>query len=164
MRLVTNLVKNMNVGEAVVQLSHLNKKAALMLSKVLKSAVANAKNNFSMDPEKLFIKSVTTDMGKVMKRYMARARGSAFVIRRKTSHVNVVLEERKKAKPSATKFTFLKKKGEEKPQISSDQKEATSEKLVKEEGRKSHVFKTDEQLKMNKIQQKRRLFDRRGGE
>ncbi len=161
MRLATNLMKNMNVGDALTQLNHLDKKASPILIKLLKSAIANAKNNFSLDPERLYIKSITTDMGKVMKRYMARARGSAFTIRRKMCHVNVVLEERKSAKASKSKFSFLKKKTEAQ---NLDQQGAVNEKPVKEEGRKSQVFKTDEQMKMNKIQQKRRLFNRKSGE
>ncbi|MCX6797338.1 MAG: 50S ribosomal protein L22 [Candidatus Doudnabacteria bacterium] len=161
MRLATNLMKNMNVGDALTQLNHLDKKASPILIKLLKSAIANAKNNFFLDPERLYIKSITTDMGKVMKRYMARARGSAFTIRRKMCHVNVVLEERKLAKASKSKFSFLKKKTEVQ---NLDQQGAVNEKPVKEEGRKSQVFKTDEQMKMNKIQQKRRLFNRKSGE
>src|SRR3989338_6142428 len=93
MRLVTNLVKNMPVEEAITQLTFTNKKAAGMLAKLLKSAVANAENNFSMKPEQLYIKSVTCDMGQTMKRYFPRARGSAFTIRRKLAHVDIVLEE-----------------------------------------------------------------------
>ncbi len=164
MRLVTNLVKNMSVGDAMVQLLHLNKKAAPILIKLLKSAVANAKNNFSLDPEKLYIKSITTDMGKVMKRYMPRARGSAATIRRKMSHVNVVLEEKRHTKLGKTKFDFFKKKEavEEKPGL--DQKEATNEKPVKEEGKRPQLFRSEEQIKQNRAQQKRRLFNRKSGE
>src|SRR5437868_1981305 len=80
MRLVTNLVKKMPVEEAILQLQFSNKKAAGMLAKVLRSAVANAENNFSLKSEDLIVKSVSCDMGQTMKRYMPRARGSAFVI------------------------------------------------------------------------------------
>src|SRR5258708_3485760 len=69
MRLVTNLVKNMNVGDALAQLTHTNKKAAPMVSKLLRSAIANTTNNFSLNADHLFIKSITTDQGAVMKRY-----------------------------------------------------------------------------------------------
>lgn len=94
MRLVTNLVKNMRLNDAMTQLSFTNKKAAGMLQKLLQSAAANAEHNFSMNRDGLFIKEVTCDMGPVMKRSFPRARGSAFMIRRKLSHVNVILEER----------------------------------------------------------------------
>jgi large subunit ribosomal protein L22 len=164
MRLVTNLVKNMNALDALTQLQHANKKAAPMLIKLIQSAVANAKNNFSLDPQHLYIKSITADMGKVMKRYFPRARGSAFEIKRKMSHINIVLEERKKGKGSKVKAGFLNKPKEEEKVENVDQQKAVHEKPVKEEAKKSQVFKTDEQLKMSKVANKRRLFNRKTGE
>lgn len=106
MRLVTNLVKGMRLSEAMTQLSFTNKKGAKMLQKLLQSAAANAEHNFSMNRNSLFIKELTCDMGPVLQRSFPRARGSAFMIRRKMSHVNVILEERevklkKKQKPKA---------------------------------------------------------------
>lgn len=106
MRLVTNLVKDMRLSEAMTQLTFTNKKGAKMLQKLLQSAAANAEHNFSMNRDSLFIKELTCDMGPVLQRSFPRARGSAFMIRRKMSHVNVILEERavklkKKQKPKA---------------------------------------------------------------
>jgi large subunit ribosomal protein L22 len=164
MRLVTNLVNGMNAMDALVQLQHANKKASPMLIKLLQSAIANAKNNFSLEPEHLYIKSITADMGKVMKRYFPRARGSAFTIRRKMSHINLVLEERKQRKASKVKLGFLGRPQKEEKVESIDQKEATSQKPSSEEKKKSQVFKTDEQQKMNKVANKRRLFNRKTGE
>ena len=166
MRLVTNMVKNMNVADALAQLAHANKKAAPMLVKLLQSAVANAQNNFSLAPEHLYIKTITTDMGKVMKRYFPRARGSAFVIRRKMAHVNVVLEERKKGKLAASRTSFLRRK-EAKPEhqeSSIDAKEATNTKPVTGEVKKTRTIKSSEQIKGNTVAQKRRLFNRKSGE
>jgi large subunit ribosomal protein L22 len=103
MRLVTNLVKDMRVNDALTQLQFTNKKAAQMVTKLLQSAAANAENNFSLNRDSLFIKEITCDMGSVMKRSFPRARGSAFMIKRKLSHVNVILEERAvKAKKKKT--------------------------------------------------------------
>jgi large subunit ribosomal protein L22 len=166
MRLVTNLIKNMNVADALVQLDHLDKKAAPMVVKLLSSAVANAKHNFSYDPEKLYIKSITADQGPVLKRYFPRARGSAFVIRRKLCHVNIVLEEKAKGKTGSSRLSFLKRaaKSEDKAAENVDQQAATSAKAPKEEGRKPQIFKSEEQVKQSKAQQKRRLFNRKSGE
>jgi large subunit ribosomal protein L22 len=164
MRLVTNLVKNMNALDAIVQLQHTEKKASPMLIKLIQSAVANAKNNFSLDPQHLFIKSITADMGKVMKRYFPRARGSAFEIKRKMSHINIVLEERKKGKASKAKAGFLNRPKEEPKVANVDQQKAVNEKPVKEEPKKSQVFRTDEQKKMSNVANKRRLFNRKSGE
>ena len=164
MRLVTNLVKNMNVNDAMAQLAHTEKKASPMVMKLLQSAVANATNNFSLDADYLFIKEITTDQAAVMKRYFPRARGSAFVIRRKLCSVNVTLEERKKGKVSTKKTSFLKKAEKPTTVESVDAKEASNTKPEKTLGRKSEIGKTDEQTKMNKIQNKRRLFNRKTGE
>jgi large subunit ribosomal protein L22 len=162
MRLVTNLIKNLPVEQALVQLQHTNKKASEMVIKLLKSAVANAQNNFSLKPENLYVKSLTCDMGRMLKRYMPRARGSAFTIRRKMSHVNIVLGERAvKGKKSAFNL-FKKEKEQDKPE-NVDQEVATNEKPVKDTTKKSQVGKTDEQKKMNTIANKRRLFNRKTG-
>ncbi len=164
MRLVTNLIKGMNAQDAIVQLQHANKKAAPMLIKLLESAIANAKNNFSYDTQFLFVKDVTADMGKVMKRYFPRARGSAFEIKRKMCHINLVLEERKAGKASKAKLGFLNKAKEEPAEVSVDSKEAVNKRAASDEKKKSQVFKTDEQMKMNKVANKRRLFNRKTGE
>ena len=165
MRLVTNLVKGMNAADAIIQLQHTEKKASGMLIKLIQSAIANAKNNFSLEPDHLYIKALTCDMGKVMKRYFPRARGSAFVIRRKMSHVDIILEERKKAKASKTRLGFLTRQKPEELSANAnvDQQEAVAKK-EKEETKKPRLFKTDEQVKMNKVQNKRRLFNRKSGE
>ena len=165
LRLVTNMVKGMNVVDALTQLHHTDKKAAPMVVKLLESAVANAKNNFSLDVERLFVKSLTADQATVMKRYFPRARGSAFTIRRKTSHINVVLEERKSGKASKSRISLFNKAKDQKPEVESvDQKIATNEKPAKDTVKKSQVFKTDEEKKMNKVANKRRLFNRKTGE
>lgn len=116
MRLVTNLVKNMRLNDAVTQLQFTNKKGAKMLQKLLQSAAANAEHNYSLNRDGLFIKTITCDMGPVMKRSFPRARGSAFMIRRKMSHVNVELEEREvKAKKKKAPVVPKAVKPEAKP-------------------------------------------------
>jgi large subunit ribosomal protein L22 len=111
-RLVTNLVKNMRVADALVQLQFTNKKGADMVAKLLRSAAANGENNFSMNRDQLYIQSITTDMGPVLQRSFPRARGSAFIIRRKMAHVNVVLEERGGKAKTAAKVPKTTKKAE----------------------------------------------------
>ena len=164
MRLVTNMVKGMNALDAMTQLQHANKKASPILIKLIQSAIANAKNNFSLDTDHLFIKSISADMGKVMKRYFPRARGSAFVIRRKMSHINIVLEERKKGKAGKVKAGFLNREKPQEKVESVDAQEAANTKPAKEAVKKSQIFKSDEQVKMSKVANKRRLFNRKSGE
>lgn len=163
MRLVTNLIKGLPVEQALVQLQFINKKAAPMLTKLIRSAVANAEHNFSLSPDTLYIKDLTCDMGKVMKRYFPRARGSAFVIRRKLAHVHVTLEARAgKHKKSGTIITEEKSE-EVTPKTTAS---ATLPKETKARDGKVPVTKTkqaavksSEQVKTNKAQQKRRLFN-----
>jgi large subunit ribosomal protein L22 len=91
-RLLADLVRGMPLKEAKLQLEYENKNASLPLLKLLNSAESNATHNFKLDPEGLYIKEIRVDGGPVLKRYMPRARGRATPIRKKTSHVVVVLE------------------------------------------------------------------------
>ena len=93
-RLVIDLVRGKDVGEALVLLDHLPKKGASIVSKTLRSVVANAENTQSVDVDRLYIKSIAVDGGTVMKRFTPRAHGRATVIRKRTSHLTVVVDER----------------------------------------------------------------------
>lgn len=93
-RLVADLVRGKNVHDALKTLAFLNKKTGLLLQKLLNSAVANAEFNNKMDIDKLFVKSITVDQGPALKRFRPRAQGRASGIRKKTSHINVILGER----------------------------------------------------------------------
>jgi len=92
-RLVTNLVKGMPVGLAIEQLLFLKKDAAVVVRKLIESAVANAVHNAKLDKNDLFIKTLTSDGGPTLKRWRARARGSAATIRKRTAHVAIVLSD-----------------------------------------------------------------------
>ena len=94
-RLVANLIHGKNVGDAMNILQFTRKKAARVLQKLLKSALANAEENHKVvDVDDLFIQRVSVDQGVVWKRTMPRARGSANVIRKRTSNVTLVLGEK----------------------------------------------------------------------
>lgn len=93
-RLVANMVRGKNVGEAIKILMFLNKKSAVLIKKIIESAVANADYKKSVDLDKLFVKTITVDQGSVFKRFRPRAQGRASGIRKRTSHINVVLDER----------------------------------------------------------------------
>jgi large subunit ribosomal protein L22 len=90
-RLVTDLLKNLTIQQARLQLSLLSKKAAHPILKLLNSAAASARHNFDLDPEKLRVKNITVNQGNVMKRYKPRAQGRASPIRRRTARVEVIL-------------------------------------------------------------------------
>ena len=90
-RSVANLVRGKSVEQALNTLNFLSKKAADPLCGLILSAIANAKNNFNIEKDNLIIKEFTVNSGYILKRRMPRARGSAFPINKRTSHVNLVL-------------------------------------------------------------------------
>ena len=90
-RSVANLVCGKSVEQALDILNFLNKKAADPLCMLLKSAIANAKNNFGIDKTGLMVKELRVDAGYILKRRMPRARGSASPINKRTSHIKLVL-------------------------------------------------------------------------
>ena len=93
-RVVMNLIRGKNVADAFAILTVTPKAGADVIEKVLKSAVANAENNFDMNVDKLYISSAYVDQGPTLKRIHPRSRGQAFSILKRTSHVTVVVAER----------------------------------------------------------------------
>lgn len=93
-RLVADMVRGKDVNEAVKTLTFMNKKTAGLIKKLIESAVANADYKKVMDVDNLFVKAIWVDQGPVLKRFRPRAQGRAFGVRKKTSHINVVLEEK----------------------------------------------------------------------
>ena len=91
---VIDLIRNKNVGEAMAILKLTPKAAAELVEKLLKSAIANAENNFGMDVEKLYVAEIFANQGPTLKRVRPRAQGRAFRIRKRTSHITVVLKEK----------------------------------------------------------------------
>lgn len=92
-RLVANLIQKMTVEKALDQLRFINKLASGPVTKLLKSAIANAEHNFELEKNNLFIKELTVGQGPTLKRSMPRAHGRATPIRRRTSHINLILGE-----------------------------------------------------------------------
>ena len=92
-RLVADLIKGKSVAEALVALDILPKRASVPLKKLVLSAVANAKENFKTDAGGLIVKEFRVDKGVVLKRSMPRAMGRAFGIKKRTSHIHLVLGE-----------------------------------------------------------------------
>jgi large subunit ribosomal protein L22 len=90
-RLVADQVRGMPVGSATNLLSFSNKKAAVLVKKLLLSAVANAENNDGADVDELKVAKIFVDEGTVMKRMHARAKGRGARILKRTSHITVVV-------------------------------------------------------------------------
>ena len=93
-RIVIDLIRNKSVAEAIGILNNTPKAASEHLIKLLNSAIANATNNHNMDAEKLYVAEAFANPGPILKRIMPRAQGRAFRIRKRTSHITLVLKER----------------------------------------------------------------------
>ncbi len=93
-RPVIDLVRGKSVDEALAILQHTPRRAAGLIAKVINSAAANAVNNFDMDEDELFIAECYINEGATLRRFRPRARGMAAPIQKRTSHIEVVLEER----------------------------------------------------------------------
>src|SRR3989344_9692027 len=92
-RLVANALRGLPANEAEAQLYLRPQRASKPLLKLLRSAIANAKNNQKTDPDKLVVESIQVDSGPVLKRFLPRAMGRATPILKRTSHVTLVLKE-----------------------------------------------------------------------
>ncbi len=105
-RMVVDVIRGMYVKDALAQLANMQKRAARAVAKLLNSAVANAKNITldQVNDDELRIKEIRVDQGPTYKRYMPRAHGRATMIRKKTSHIYVVITDGKDEKVSGQIF------------------------------------------------------------
>ena len=92
-REVTREIQGLPVSAALDLLTFTPKKAAFLVGKTLKSAIANAENNANLKPDGLVVKEATVGEGPTLKRIMARARGSASRIQKRTSHIRIILSD-----------------------------------------------------------------------
>lgn len=93
-RIVADMVRGKMVNDAIRILTFDNKKPSLMIKKLVESAVANADQKQVIDVDNLYIKEIMVDKGPFMKRFQPRAQGRAFVIKKKSSHISLILDER----------------------------------------------------------------------
>lgn len=150
-RLVADLIRGKKIEEAQAILRFTIKKAARPLLKLLKSALASATNNFRMEESNLYVSKILVDEGPKYKRWRARARGQAFEIQKKTSHITIVLEEIKKKAKKVKKVKRAKK-------IKEVKKEVVEKKKRKEKPR----FKAELETKRPRIERgAKRVFRRK---
>lgn len=98
-RLVIDVIRGMDVTRAQTQLQFLKKAAALPVLKLLNSAIANAEHNFQIGKDTLFVKTVMADGGPILHRWTPKAFGRSAPIRKRTSHITLVLEQSKSKTP-----------------------------------------------------------------
>ena len=122
-RLVVDSVRGMGVAAAEIQLSQTIKRSAPEIEKLLKSAIANAENNFGLDRDNLFVEEIRVGEGPRLKRWLPRAHGRATQILKRTSQVVIALNERVEGKNRKSKEQLEKER---------KAREAAKEKMIKE--------------------------------
>lgn len=160
-RLVADLIRGMDAGEAAVQLNFSVKSAALPLAKLLKSAVSNAEENFNLDKNNLFIKEIRVDEGQTIKRWRPRAFGRATMIRKRTAQVSLVLEE--KEPTDIDKQVAVKKQDSKEDIISIDD----FEQIKKTDKSDIKDKETDQEVKIKKVDKKgfvNKIINRKSGQ
>ena len=103
-RVVADMVRGKGVAEAKLIVSAAVKKAKHPIGDLIDSAIANAKNNFGIEADNLFIKEIRVDGGVILKRYMPVSRGSSHPIKKRTSHIKVTLAPKDVSKSKEVKI------------------------------------------------------------
>jgi large subunit ribosomal protein L22 len=147
---VANLIKNLPVDVAKARLMLTPRRASEPLLKLLKSAIANAKNNYKIEANKLFVKSIIVNKGPMFTRWFPRAMGAVDPIQKKTTHVLLVLGVKDQKKE-----TFIYK------EIDKKEKNKTEKKQKQEENKKSEIKLKDEDKKIESVEEKKRFFRRK---
>ena len=93
-KIVADLIRGKNVNEALSIIKYTPKASSEILEKLLKSAIANAENNHDMRHENLYVAEIYANQGPTLKRIRPAAKGSAVRIRKRTSHITIVLKEK----------------------------------------------------------------------
>lgn len=135
-RLVADLIRGRDVREARSILNFTLKRAARPILKLLNSAIASAKNNFHKEENNLYIKTIKVDEGPALKRWMPRARGRADLIKKRTSHVTLILSEkeekanRKKERKKSLEEEVIEEKEPKKVEKKEEGKKKKTKKLI----------------------------------
>jgi len=143
-RLIADLIRGMEIIEAENQLKFTTKKAGRPILKLLNSAVANASHNFSIKKDDLYISKIQVNEGPPLKRWTPRAMGRATPIIKRTSHIDMILETKKRIKAKKKKKEKLETiKLEELEKISTEKtkKEKYSKKPITLEKKSSNKSK-----------------------
>lgn len=93
-KIVVDLIRGKQVDQALAILQFTPKSAAPVVEKLLNSAIANAENNLEMDRSTLYVAEVYANQGPTLKRYWARSHGRADMIKKRTSHITIVLDQK----------------------------------------------------------------------
>jgi len=134
MRLVTNLIKKMDIEDALNQLDVMVKRGSAPVKKLLQSAISNGENNFGIDKNNMYVFDVIVDAGPTLKRWMPKAYGRAGQILKRTSQIKIILEEKIEGKGRKSKEQIEKEKKEKMEEKKKLEKERIKEKEEAEKG------------------------------
>lgn len=141
-RLIADTLRGLSVNEAEAQLLYRPQRANEPLLKLLRSAVANAKNNYKLNADKLAIKTIIVNQGPMMKRFLPRAMGRATPIQKKMSHVTIILKELSNIKEPRFNINILKKiKNSKKKKTGSKPKIEVKNEIAQKPKEKAGFFK-----------------------
>ena len=160
-RLVCDIIRGQDAEEAQSQLQFISKKSAWPILKLLNSALANAENNFKLKKENLYIKVIFVDEGQKLKRWRPRAFGRAAPILKRSSHITLILEEKKPSKVKAKKEIKSKTQKSKEEELKVIPKEELKRESVLE--KKEEVIKR-ERKPLISIKEIKDKFIRRSGE
>lgn len=127
-KLTADLIRGLDVEDAKNQLNVAIKKSSPLIKKLLDSAIANAENNFGLDKTNLFVFDVTVGAGPTLRRWRARAYGRAARILKRTSNIEIILEERVEGKGRKSKEQMEKEKKERLEKLKKEEKARMEEK------------------------------------
>ncbi len=150
-RLVADLIRKNDVREAEQVLRFTVKKAAQPMLKLLKTAIADAKNNFQLEEDNLYVSTVIVDEGPTYKRWRPRSRGMANPIKKRTSHITIILAE--KERQNQDKKKRENKKGEVNKVKDEEGEEKTKKKEKAQESEKNISRKGKHTKKRSEIDQ-----------
>lgn len=140
-RLVANLIKGLDVNQALFQLDVQVKRTNPYMKKLLESAIANGENNFGLDRNNLYVLDARVNAGPSLKRWMPKAFGRAGQILKRTTNIDLVLEERVEGKGRKTKEEMEKEK-----QAKLKEKEKTEKEKLKEEKKSQKAGAPEEKI------------------
>lgn len=166
-RSVTDLIKGLDIQEALIQLDMNVKRAIPQIKKLLLSAVSNGENNFGVDKDNMYIFNIIVGAGPTLKRWMPKAYGRAGQIRKRTSKVEIILEERVEGKGRKSKEQIEKEKRarmEDKMKTEKERKASTEEKKEAKSAKKSEPIVETEKGKKpgeKKVGLTNRIFRRK---
>ena len=139
-RLTSDLIKGMDVEEALNQLETQIKRVNPQIKKLLQSAVSNGENNFGLDKNNLYIYDISVNAGPTLKRWMPKAYGRAGQILKRTSQIEIILEEKEEGKGRKSQEQMEKEKKERMEAKKKELREAEKKEEDEKEGEKERTF------------------------